>query len=70
MEQILAEMTANVYEVVVFVGKHVTQDEVLVMTESMKMEIPVLAPRDGVLTQLLVAVGDSVHEGDVIAVIE
>ena len=70
MEEVRAEMTANVYEIVAAEGDKVARDDVLVMTESMKMEIPVLAPCDGVLAQVLVAVGDAVNEGDLIAVVE
>ena len=70
MIEIRADMAANVYEVVAAVGDRVSVDDVIVMTESMKMEIPVVAPVDGTLVQLSVAVGDAVDDGDLIAVIE
>jgi biotin carboxyl carrier protein len=42
----------------------------LVILESMKMEIPVLAEVSGVVSELAVHQGDSIQEGDTIAVIE
>ena len=44
--------------------------DTLVILESMKMEIPVLAEPAGTVAALHVAEGDVVQEGDVIAVIE
>jgi acetyl-CoA carboxylase biotin carboxyl carrier protein len=51
-------------------GDQVADGDTLVILESMKMEIPVLAESDGKLTKLAVAEGDVVQEGDLIAVIE
>ncbi|MBE7190314.1 biotin/lipoyl-binding carrier protein [Jatrophihabitans endophyticus] len=65
-----AEMVANVHTVFVAVGDTVTPDTEVVLLESMKMEIPVLAEVDGVVREIAVAPGDSIQEGDVIAVIE
>ena len=48
----------------------VEEGDTLVILESMKMEIPVLAESDGVVAQLAVNEGDVVQEGDLIAVIE
>ena len=42
----------------------------LVILESMKMEIPVVAPTAGTVTELKVGEEDRINEGDVIAVIE
>jgi acetyl-CoA carboxylase biotin carboxyl carrier protein len=67
---IAAELVANVATVAVQVGDSVTPTDTLVILESMKMEIPVLAEVDGVVTELAVAPGDVIREGDVIAVIE
>jgi acetyl-CoA carboxylase biotin carboxyl carrier protein len=51
-------------------GAQVTGGDTLVILESMKMEIPVLAEDPGTVTQLAVAEGDVVQGGDLIAVIE
>jgi acetyl-CoA carboxylase biotin carboxyl carrier protein len=48
----------------------VADGDTLVILESMKMEIPVLAESSGTLSRLAVAEGDVVQEGDLIAVIE
>ena len=69
MTEIRAEMVANVWKVVAATGEQVRDGDTLVILESMKMEIPVLAEGDGILTNLAVAEGDVVQEGDLIAVI-
>ena len=70
MHTISAELVANVGAVQVAVGDAVTPTTTVVLLESMKMEIPVLAEVDGVITEIAVSAGDSIREGDVIAVIE
>jgi biotin carboxyl carrier protein len=68
-EEVRAEMVANVWKVVVSQGDTVADGDTLVILESMKMEIPVVAETSGTVTELKVAEGDVVQEGDVIAVI-
>jgi len=68
--EIRAEMVANVWKVVVAEGDLVADGDTLVILESMKMEIPVIAEGGGTLTRLAVAEGDVIQEGDLIAVIE
>ena len=70
MTEVRAEMVANVWQVVASEGDRVADGDTLVILESMKMEIPVLAEAPGTLTKLAVAEGDVVQEGDLIAVIE
>ncbi len=70
MAEVRAEMVANVWKVVAAEGDAVADGDTLVILESMKMEIPVLAEDSGTLTRLAVAEGDVVQEGDLIAVIE
>jgi biotin carboxyl carrier protein len=65
--EIRAEMVANVWKVVVSQGDAVADGDTLVILESMKMEIPVLAEAAGTVTALHVGEGDVVQEGDVIA---
>jgi len=67
--EIRAEMVANVWKVVAAEGDHVDDGDTLVILESMKMEIPVLAEGSGVITKMHVGEGDVVQEGDIIAVI-
>jgi len=68
-EEVRAEMVANVWKVVVQQGDAVEDGDTLVILESMKMEIPVVAESAGTVTELRVNEGDVVQEGDVIAVI-
>jgi acetyl-CoA carboxylase biotin carboxyl carrier protein len=67
--EIRAEMVANVWKVVAAEGDDLEDGDTLVILESMKMEIPVLAEGGGKLTRLAVAEGDVIQEGDLIAVI-
>ncbi|HEY3009641.1 MAG TPA: biotin/lipoyl-binding carrier protein [Micromonosporaceae bacterium] len=69
-DEIRAEMVANVWKVVAGTGDSVSEGDTLVILESMKMEIPVLAESDGVVAQMAVNEGDVIQEGDLIAVIE
>jgi biotin carboxyl carrier protein len=62
-------MVANVWKVVATEGDQVEDGDTLVILESMKMEIPVLAEGGGTLAKLHVAEGDVVQEGDLIATI-
>jgi biotin carboxyl carrier protein len=66
-EDIRAEMVANVWKVVVSEGDSVQDGDTLVILESMKMEIPVIAETSGTVTKLAVSEGDVVQEGDLIA---
>jgi len=68
--EIRAEMVANVWKVLKAAGDEVADGDTLVILESMKMEIPVLAESDGVVSEIAVNEGDVVQEGDLIAVIE
>ncbi|MFF0248401.1 biotin/lipoyl-binding carrier protein [Streptosporangium sandarakinum] len=70
MAEVRAEMVANVWKVLVAEGDTVEDGDTLVILESMKMEIPVIAEDDGVVVQLKVAEGDVIQEGDLIAVID
>jgi biotin carboxyl carrier protein len=68
--EVRAEMVANVWKVVAAEGDQVEDGDTLVILESMKMEIPVLAEDSGTLAKLHVAEGDVIQEGDLIAVIQ
>ena len=69
-EDVRAEIVASVLEVVVNEGDQIGEGDTLVLLESMKMEIPVLAASAGTITTLHVAEGDVVQEGDLIAEID
>ena len=69
-DEIRAEMVANVWKVVAATGDRVDDGDTLVILESMKMEIPVLAESSGVIAEIAVNEGDVVQEGDLIARVE
>lgn len=69
-EEVLAEMVANVWKVLVSQGDRVEEGDTICILESMKMEIPVEATASGEITSLDVSEGGVVQEGDVIAVID
>lgn len=68
--EIRTEITGNVFKLETSEGSSVSEGDVLVILESMKMEIPIMAPEDGVVKSLRVKEGDVITEGDVVAVIE
>jgi len=65
--EVRAEMVANVWKVLVSEGDQVDEGDTLVILESMKMEIPILAEESGTVTKLHVAEGDVVQEDELIA---
>lgn len=65
-----AEITAAVWKIEAGPGARVAEGEPILLLESMKMEIPVAAPRDGRVKAVLVAEGDLVEEGQVVATLE
>jgi biotin carboxyl carrier protein len=69
-EEVLAEMVANVWKVLVAPGDAVEEGDTLCILESMKMEIPVEATVSGTVSEVQVQEGGVVQEGDVIAVID
>ncbi|GED99528.1 biotin/lipoyl-binding carrier protein [Gordonia crocea] len=66
-EDVVAEIVATVLEVLVSDGQPVEVGDTLVLLESMKMEIPVVAEDAGVLDEVKVSVNDVIQAGDVIA---
>ena len=70
MAEIRADMVANVMEIYVAEGKVINVGDTIVLLESMKMEIPVIAEEAGTVTRLAVSVGDVVQEGDLIIAID
>ena len=65
-DEIRAEMVANVWKVVASAGDEVAEGDTLVILESMKMEIPVMAEEDGKVRSVKIAAADVVQEGDVL----
>jgi acetyl-CoA carboxylase biotin carboxyl carrier protein len=67
---VAAELVANVAQVLVNPGDQVVPGDMLVLLDSMKMEIPVLSEFGGTVAEVAVQAGDVVTEGDVLVVVE
>ena len=65
-----AHITGTVWKVEVAVSDRVSEGQTVVILESMKMEMPVEAPAGGVVSEVLVAPGEAVEEGDVLVRID
>ena len=65
-----AELVGNVWKVEAQPGDQLQEDDIILVLESMKMEIPVTAPAAGTLREILVKEQDVVQEGQVLAVID
>jgi acetyl-CoA carboxylase biotin carboxyl carrier protein len=68
--EVEAQITGNVWKIERAVGDSVAEEDVLLIIESMKMEIPVEAPCGGTISEIRVAEGDSIEEFDVLALID
>ena len=70
MTEVKAELVGNVWKIEVRPGDAVLEDDVVLVLESMKMEIPVMAPVAGTVREILVKEQDVVREGQILARIE
>jgi acetyl-CoA carboxylase biotin carboxyl carrier protein len=68
--EVTSDVTGNVWKVQAKVGDVFAEEDVIMILESMKMEIPIEAPAAGKLIELFVAEKDSVDEDQVVAIIE
>jgi biotin carboxyl carrier protein len=64
---IRSEITGTVWQIKVAVGDAVAEGDELIVLESMKMEIPVVAPAPGTVVAIHVTAEGHVHEGDPLA---
>jgi biotin carboxyl carrier protein len=65
-----APMVGKILKIEKNPGDHVDEDEVILVMEAMKMEIPIVAPVTGTLKEVKVAVGEAVEAEQALAVIE
>lgn len=68
--RVQSEITGKVWAIEAKIGDTLAEEDTIVVLESMKMEIPVVAPVGGTLKEILVAEGDAVAEGQDVAVME
>jgi biotin carboxyl carrier protein len=69
-EPIKAHITGVVFQITAQAGDQVAAGDPVIVLESMKMEIPVEAPRAGRVAEIAVAEGQTVQEGETVAVLE
>ncbi len=70
MADVAAHITGTVWKIEVKEGQSVNAGDVLVILESMKMEMPVEAESGGVVKEIRCKESQSVNEGDVLVVLE
>lgn len=70
IRHVTTEIPGSVWKVETREGANVAENDVLIILESMKMEIPVLAPEDGVVKEIKVKEGDAVSDGQILVVLE
>ncbi|MEE8074308.1 MAG: biotin/lipoyl-containing protein [Candidatus Binatia bacterium] len=65
-----APMVGKILKIEKNVGDQVAEDDVVVVMEAMKMEIPVVAPASGTMKEIKISLGQAVETGDILAEIE
>jgi len=70
LTEVQAHITGTVWKILVKAGDTVTQDQTLVILESMKMEMPIESPEAGRVTSVAVSEGASVEEGELLLTLE
>ena len=68
--KVTSEIAGQVWKVVASIGDELAEDDVIIVLESMKMEIPILAPRAGKLAALHVSEEDMISEDQAVADLE
>ncbi|EAI3798783.1 biotin attachment protein [Campylobacter jejuni] len=66
--EVLAGISGNVFKIYVNEGEEVKSGQAIMVLEAMKMEIEVNAPKDGIISKLCIKIGDTVNEGEVLAI--
>ena len=67
--EVRSEIAGLIWKVEVSVGQTVAKEDLLVIIESMKMEIPVLATRSGLVQEIRVNEGDEIAEGQLLVIL-
>jgi acetyl-CoA carboxylase biotin carboxyl carrier protein len=70
LPDVQAHITGIVWTVECEVGQEVEEGDIVVVLESMKMEMPVEAEDEGTVSDIRCSEGQSVNEGDVLVVLE
>jgi acetyl-CoA carboxylase biotin carboxyl carrier protein len=67
--EVRAPMVGTIADLLVQPGAQVTDDEELLILESMKIQVPIRTPRSGTVREIRVKVGDTVQEDDLLVVL-
>ena len=67
--EVPSEISGAVWKILVATGDTVAEGDILMILESMKMEIPLMAPEGGVIEDIRVAEGENLKEGDIAVVL-
>ena len=70
IQEVATEVTGMVWKIMVKEGDQVTEGDELIIMESMKMEIPILAPADGTVKEILAKEEDVLNEGDTVLLLD
>ena len=62
-----SEITGTIWKIEVKPGDTVAEEDILIIIESMKMEIPVMAPEAGTVAEILVKEEEAIKEGQLLA---
>ena len=65
-----APMVGKILKIEKKVGEHVDEDDVVIVMEAMKMEIPIVAPSSGTIKEIKVTIGQAVEAEQALATIE
>ncbi len=68
--EVKSDVTGKVWKIEASAGEELEEEDPIIILESMKMEIPVSAPKDGKVVEILVGEGDPVKEGQTVAIFE
>ncbi len=68
--EVKADVTGSVWKIMTKVGEQVSEGDELVILESMKMEIPLMAPEAGTVKEILVKENDISNEGETVVILE
>ncbi len=68
--RVKSEIAGKVWQIEASPGDRLEEEDPIIILESMKMEIPVVAPIEGTLREILVGEGDSVQEGQDVAIMD
>ena len=68
--EVNSEVTGSIWQIKVKLGDQVETGDVLMIVESMKMEIPIITEESGIVREILITEGVSVSEGQCVVILE